>query len=112
MARGLNHQDTACYSQIDPGVYRSKIYRPVSQASDPEHATGRIYPGDIIRKVEPTAGMLDSLASLISDIRPGDQGNIALMRLDSLSVSRFPAKTYRNLFEGGSIRQARKVLWD
>ncbi len=56
--------------------------------------------------------MLDSLASLISDIRPGDQGNIALMRLDSLSVSRFPAKTYRNLFEGGSIRQARKVLWD
>lgn len=93
-------------------MYRSKIYRPVSQASDPEHATGRIYPGDIIRKVEPTAGMLDSLASLISDIRPGDQGNIALMRLDSLSVSRFPAKTYRNLFEGGSIRQARKVLWD
>lgn len=112
VARGLNLQDTACYSQIDPGVYRSKIYRPVSQASDPEHATGRIYPGDIIRKVEPTAGMLDSLASLISDIRPGDQGNIALMRLDSLSVSRFSAKTYRNLFEGGSIRQVRKVLWD
>lgn len=113
VGRGLNLQDTSRFEPLGPGVYRCKIYRAVSQASDPEHTTGRIYPGDIVRKVSPSAGMLDSIASLISSIRPGDKGHIALMRLDSISVSRFPAKTYQTLFEGGSRRHTdRKVLWD
>lgn len=113
VARGLKLKDTTRFEEIEPGVYRSKIYRAVSPASDPENKSARIYPGDIIHNVKPSAGMLDSVASLISSIRPGDQGNIALMRLDSASLSRFPAKTYKTLLDGGSlVKRDRKVIWD
>lgn len=113
VARGLNLKDTTRFEQIEPDVYRSKIYRAVSPASDPENKSACIYPGDIIHNVKPSAEMLDSVASLISSIRPGDQGNIALMRLDSASLSRFPAKTYKTLLDGGSlIKRDRKVIWD
>ena len=112
-AYGLNLNDTSRYTQLSPGVYKSKIFRSVPLSIYPYNHAGHIYPGDIIYHFEPSAGMLDSVASMISRVRPNDCSNVVLTRLDDPCIDRFHPHVYSTLFKGGSaIGKDSVVVWD
>lgn len=102
VGRGLELKDTTQYEQRGPDIYRSKAYKSVPIAAYMGMG-GRIYPGDEIMHISPSEAMLDSVASLISRIRPGNKGNVIMYRLEGSELNKYTKQQLKALFEGGSM---------
>lgn len=102
VARGLTLKDTTQFQKIATNRYVSKGYNTIPIAAN-TGLGGRIYPNDTIIHEQPTPGMLDSVASLISRVRPGDCGNIVLYHLNGTTLRRYDKQFLKQIFDGGSM---------
>lgn len=104
--------DTTLFRPLGNGEYLSKEYQPVKLACDPNFLLGRLFPGDIVMHKQPTAGMLDSVASLISRVRPGDRGNIVMYQLNQQCIHNYTPAEFKKILLGGSLVHNDTVEWD
>lgn len=102
MARGLDLQDTTYFRRQADNTYLCTRYQAIQLVQNPENIEGRLYPGDIIYHRQSSASLLDSIASLISRVRPGDRGNIVVYRLDNQCVKDYSTRFFKDIFAGGS----------
>ena len=111
-ARGLSLTDTTLYDKVGDNTYMCKQYQHVVLAHDPDNTAARIYPGDVVRHIHPSSSMLDSVASLISRVRPDDFGNIVIYQLDDKCIKSYTPEYFRNIFKGGSMIKDEPLGWD
>lgn len=98
IARGLNHQDTTQFAPVTHNLYRARKYGALPGSANENGTGARILPGDILRHEEVSYELLDSVASIIKEIRPGALQRVILYHLDQKSLSNYNSNDIKEIY--------------
>lgn len=97
IARGLNRTDTTAFRSADGTHFVARRYMPVPGVAGAASGA-RILPGDVIRHEEVSASLLDSVISLVANVRPSALNRIIIYHLDENSINKYTPDEIAEIF--------------
>ena len=100
IARDVNLSDTTSFLRIDRNRYEVLKYMPLPVGSSGASPSGRLYPGDILRRERSEYAVLDSAIRMIGRERPEMRNDLILYHLDEKNINSFNDNEINDLYSG------------
>ena len=100
IARDVNLSDTTSFLRLDGNRYEVLKYMPLPVGSSGGSPSGRLYPGDILRRERSEYAVLDSAIRMIGRERFEMRNTLILYHLDEKNINSFNDNEINELYGG------------